>query len=174
MSTTTIRYIAGDATEPRGHGHKICAHVCNDEGRWGRGFVVAVSARWPQPEAQYRLWHRHRASNDFGLGAVQLVEVCPDLHIANMIGQHGIRRSRSSHPIRYDALERCLATLADHAHTLNASVHVPRIGTGLAGGTWNKIEPLIIAQLCDNAIPVTVYDLTPNPADPHPRTSAPR
>ncbi|WP_218024964.1 hypothetical protein, partial [Nocardia pseudovaccinii] len=91
MSATTIRYVAGDATEPQSHGHRIIAHICNDEGRWGRGFVVAVSARWPQPEREYRRWHRHRATSNFGLGAVQLVDVGRDLHIANMIGQHGIR-----------------------------------------------------------------------------------
>lgn len=158
MSATTIRYLRGDATEPKAHGHSIIAHICNDEGRWGRGFVVAVSARWPQPEREYRRWYRQRADNDFALGTVQLVEVGRGLHVANMIGQHGIRTSQSRPPIRYDAVARCLAALAGHALELDASIHLPRIGTGLAGGTWDRIEPLIVAHLCANAIPVTVYD----------------
>ena len=36
---------------------------------------------------------------------------------------------------------------------------MPRIGCGLAGGTWDKIEPLIQSNLSDKEIAVTVYDL---------------
>src|SRR4029077_8760714 len=32
--------------------------VCNDAGGWGKGFVIAVSRRWPEPERRYRAWHR--------------------------------------------------------------------------------------------------------------------
>ena len=34
----------------------IIAHVCNDVGGWGSGFVVARSAKWSKPEAAYRRW----------------------------------------------------------------------------------------------------------------------
>jgi hypothetical protein len=40
-----IQYIAGDATAPIGDGNKIIAHVCNDIGAWGAGFVLAISKR---------------------------------------------------------------------------------------------------------------------------------
>lgn len=36
---------------------------------------------------------------------------------------------------------------------------MPRIGCGLAGGTWDRMEPVIQAALADQGIPVTVYDL---------------
>lgn len=45
-----LRIIAGDATVPQAKGPKLIAHVCNDRGGWGKGFVLAVSARWPEPE----------------------------------------------------------------------------------------------------------------------------
>jgi hypothetical protein len=35
---------------------------------------------------------------------------------------------------------------------------MPRIGCGLAGGTWDKIEPLIQSALIKKNIDVTVYD----------------
>ncbi len=56
-------------------GAKMIAHVCNDIGGWGKGFVLALSHRWPEPEKANRAWHRDRATNDFGLGPVQLVQV---------------------------------------------------------------------------------------------------
>jgi O-acetyl-ADP-ribose deacetylase (regulator of RNase III) len=156
---TAIRYVRGDATCPQAKGPKVIAHVCNDRGGWGKGFVVAVSRRWPDPEKAYRRWHRDRAGNDFGLGATQLVQVGADTWVANMIGQHGIKSGRSSGPpIRYEALDECLRRLAEQAGELHASVHMPRIGCGLAGGRWERVEPLIDARLVAADIPVTVYD----------------
>ncbi|MEU8778731.1 macro domain-containing protein [Streptomyces sp. NPDC048606] len=153
-----LRIIAGDATSPQAKGPKIVAHVCNDIGGWGKGFVLALSRRWPEPEAAYRAWHRRRADNDFGLGAVQVVRVKPDVWVANMVGQRGIRTGGGGPPIRYDAVARCLDALAAHAVELGASVHMPRIGCGLAGGTWARIEPLITTALCARDVDVTVYD----------------
>jgi O-acetyl-ADP-ribose deacetylase (regulator of RNase III) len=150
--------VKGDATSPQAKGPKIVAHVCNDLGGWGKGFVVAVSRRWPEPERDYRAWHRGRSGNDFGLGAVRVIQVKPDIWVANMIGQRGIRTGSSGPPIRYDALERCLTRLADHAVSRSASVHMPRIGCGLAGGRWELVEPIVVRTLCARDVATTVYD----------------
>jgi O-acetyl-ADP-ribose deacetylase (regulator of RNase III) len=55
-------------------------------------------------------------------------------------------------------VEQCLRTLAEHAAELSASVHMPRIGCGLAGGRWEEIEPIISRTLGARDIPTTVYD----------------
>jgi O-acetyl-ADP-ribose deacetylase (regulator of RNase III) len=154
----TITCVAGDATTPLGKGVKIIAHVCNDMGGWGKGFVLALSRRWPQPEADYRRWHRERAGNDFGLGAVRLVRVDTYLWVANMIGQHGTRTGGKGPPVRYDAIDTALTTLGGRALELGASVHMPRIGCGLAGGRWGKVEPLVLERLSTRGVQVTVYD----------------
>lgn len=153
-----IEYVRGDATLPRGKGRRVIAHVCNDRGGWGKGFVLALSRRWPQPEAAYRAWYRARASNDFALGAVQLVQVESYLWVANMVGQHGTRTGSQGPPVRYDAIDTALAALAEQILALKASAHLPRIGCGLAGGRWERMEPLIQRNLTERGIPVTVYD----------------
>ncbi|GAA2609701.1 macro domain-containing protein [Paractinoplanes durhamensis] len=153
-----LKIIKGDATSPQAKGPKLIAHIANDLGGWGKGFVLAISRRWPEPERAYRQWHRDRAHNDFGLGATQLVQVRPDIWVANMVAQHGLKSGSAGPPIRYDAVERCLTTVAEHAAALSASVHMPRIGCGLAGGRWDRIEPLIVTALSAHDIPVTVYD----------------
>ncbi|MER6461298.1 macro domain-containing protein [Streptomyces sp. NPDC001288] len=153
-----ITYIRGDATAPSGKGVKVIAHVCNDRGGWGKGFVLALSRRWPEPEKAYRAWHRDRAHNDFALGAVQLVQVGRYLWVANMIGQHGTRTGSKGVPVRYEAIDTALAALAERATELGASVHMPRIGCGLAGGKWSRVEPLVQERLAGRGIPVTVYD----------------
>ena len=154
-----LRFVTGDATNPQAKGPKVIAHICNDLGGWGKGFVLAISRKWPQPERDYRDWHRHRAGNDFALGAVWLVSVQADVWVANMIGQHGMRAGSGGPPIRYPAVEQCLRTLGDTAIELRASVHMPRIGCGLAGGRWDRIEPLLDTALCQRGVTVTVYDL---------------
>jgi O-acetyl-ADP-ribose deacetylase (regulator of RNase III) len=158
MSTTSIHYLKGDATSPQAPGEKFIAHICNDLGGWGKGFVLAISQRWETPEAAYRAWHRDRANNDFALGNIQVVQVGSYIHVANMIAQQGMKTGSDGPPIRYEALEECLKKLADKALELNASVHMPRIGTGLAGGKWERIEPIIMETLVAKGIKTYVYD----------------
>ncbi|SDQ92672.1 hypothetical protein SAMN05216511_0969 [Streptomyces sp. KS_16] len=83
---TGISYVKGDATAPHGKGVKVIVHLCNDMGGWGKGFVLALSRRRPEPEAAYRRWHRERTHNDFGLGAAQVAD---QLWVANAVGQRG-------------------------------------------------------------------------------------
>ncbi|MFF3884401.1 Appr-1-p processing protein [Streptomyces sp. NPDC001914] len=155
---TEIAYVRGDATAPSVKGVKMIAHVCNDIGGWGKGFVLALSRRWPEPEAAYRAWHRGRAGNDFGLGAAQFVQVEPYVWVANLVGQRGIRTGSKGVPVRYEAIDAALALLAGKAVELGASVHMPRIGCGLAGGTWARVEPLVTERLVRRGLAVTVYD----------------
>ena len=75
----SINYVIGDATQPVGEWPKIIVHVCNDIGGWGRGFVTAISKRWPEadgvslinpPEEHFRaslldLWYA--GASPFGL-----------------------------------------------------------------------------------------------------------
>ena len=158
-----LEYVRGDATAPVGDGNRIIAHICNDAGGWGKGFVVAISKRWPEPERAYRQWHREREKNDFALGALQLVGVSPNTWVANMVAQHGVRTSSDGPPIRYEAVEACLGKLSAEALALKASVHMPRIGCGLAGGKWERIELLIRASLCASGVLVHVYDFDAGP-----------
>jgi O-acetyl-ADP-ribose deacetylase (regulator of RNase III) len=153
-----INYTRGDATQPAAPGNRIIVHVCNDIGGWGRGFVLALSKRWPQPKAAYRKWY---ASNEnFSLGEAQFVQVEEDIWVANMIGQRDITLDKDGNPpVRYEAIAQALSKVATFAADKNATVHMPRIGCGLAGGTWDKMEPVIITALANKGISVTVYDL---------------
>ena len=154
-----ISYVIGDATDPIGDGPKIIVHVCNDIGGWGRGFVVALSKRWPEPEQRYRAWHRGEEKTPFALGKVQFVQVANDIWVANMIGQRDVRTIDGVSPVRYDAIRKGLKRIAAEAAQLKASVHMPRIGCGLAGGKWQEVGKIVEEELVARNVPVTVYDL---------------
>lgn len=151
-----ITYVKGDATAPAGEGDKCIVHIVNDEGKWGKGFVMAVSRRWPSVRAAYIDWHRYGVPW-FGLGAVLFTRAEPGLWIANMVAQHGVRDSGGKPPIRYNALEKCLAEVEQKRKVLSWSIHMPKIGAGLAGGDWHTVEHLV--EQAFGEAPVTVYEL---------------
>lgn len=155
----SIEYLQGDATAPNVPGQKFIVHICNDLGRWGKGFVLAISKRWPQPEEAYRA--AYAMPNKPALGDIQLISVSQDISVINMIAQHGIQTRASKNPlppIRYEAVQQGLAQVAQLAQQKQASVHMPRIGCGLAGGKWEEIEPIIQQELSKLGVAVYVYD----------------
>jgi O-acetyl-ADP-ribose deacetylase (regulator of RNase III) len=154
-----IKYIKGDATRPQA-GPAIVAHICNNVGAYGAGFAAAVASRWPEAKNAYVAWHGRREPSSFGLGGAQLVRVESAVWVANMIAQDGLRAPGNPCPLKYFALEICLATVGLAARHSNASIHMPRIGCGLAGGSWDRVEPLIRREVCDKTdVDVFVYDL---------------
>ncbi|EGP2702007.1 macro domain-containing protein [Listeria monocytogenes] len=153
---TQITCLKGDATNPMAKGNKIIAHICIDVGGWGKGFVLAISRKWKEPEKAYRKWYKDK--NDFKLGEVQLIPVTDYISICNMIGQKGTKTGSKGAPIRYEAVESCLEKLSEIAKEQQASIHMPRIGCGLAGGKWEIIEPIIRKTLIANDIEVYIYD----------------
>jgi O-acetyl-ADP-ribose deacetylase (regulator of RNase III) len=50
-----------------------------------------------------------------------------------------------------------MEVVAARAKKAGASIHMPRIGCGLGGGTWDMIEPILL-ETCEG-LEVTVYDL---------------
>jgi hypothetical protein len=150
-------YLDGDALEPRGEGFKILAHVVNDKTpNWGAGFGLAVRIKWPHVQNAFQEWVRH--SGNLRLGETFCSEVSPTLIVFQMICQRGYGPSVKP-GLRYAALRSCLSQLADTALAEKASIHMPRIGSGEAGGSWELIRQLIDESLCARGLKVTIYTL---------------
>jgi len=158
-----ITYHVGDATQPVGDGHKIIVHNVNSIGVWGAGFVVALSNKWAAPEAYYRRWHRLGYTNmtPFQLGQVQIVPVESKIQVSNLIGQSGCGPYYGLVPVRYESIHEGLLRLRSYMDTFSytPSVHAPRLGAGISGGDWNKIEAIINEVFEDTRYSFTVYDL---------------
>ncbi len=154
-----IEYLEGDATDPVGEGPKIIAHCCNNVGGWGSGFVLALSARWIEPEMAYRtLYERNKDHFHKLLGSIQIVPVEDGVWVANIIGQQGVKRPGVDKPIVYTALEVGLKALGEFAWYHGASIHLPRIGCGLAGGSWAIVKSLIQRSIPSGRTAIYVYD----------------
>lgn len=145
-----IHYHVGSALEPV-EKPAIIAHICNDIGGWGSGFVIAINNKWTAPMAAYI------SKSHFTLGQVDIIPVEDGICVANIIGQHGLIGPKNTSPVRYDAITtglRFIANICRHSHT---SLHIPRIGCARGGGTWDRIVQCL-RESCQG-IDVHVYDL---------------
>lgn len=134
----------------------MVVHICNNIGKWGAGFSGALSCRWTLPETCYR--NRYAIEPPW-FGSCQTVHVADGIWVASIIGQDGVRSIDNPAPVRYIAISVGLKRVAELAKGLAATIHMPRIGCGLAGGTWDRVESIIQRTLCDQGVEVFVYDL---------------
>lgn len=155
-----IRYVHGDVTKPLGAGARIVCQLVNDRAvRWGGGVAKRYARLHADAEdafaaAMMAIPARER------LGQVVFVPVGDDLLVASIVAQEGFGPSLFPR-VRYAALRQGLSVVAKRAEGDKASVHMPRIGTGAAGGEWGVVEEIIDAELVAEGVSVTVYDRPP-------------
>lgn len=154
-----VGYAEADALD-LGDGPVILMHGCNDVGAWGGGFTAPLARKFPWVEKAYRDWAAGRVGLPLALGRVQWVEVADRQWVANAVTQHDVGAGRSGvPPVRYDAIATALEEVCDQARKVGAVVRMPRIGCGLAGGTWEKVGPLVEAAAAKHGVRVVVCDL---------------
>lgn len=164
---TALRYVRGDASQPRVDGPAIVAHIVNDRARnWGgRGFAVSLMERFPEARDAYSEW---ASAGNLKRGEVHVAEVSGELFVASLVAQAGFGDEPGAKPrLRLTALRQSLESLASTALRLGASVHMPAIGTGQGGARWPSVRDLVVEELADRHVPVTVYVLpdAPMPED---------
>lgn len=157
-----IRIVRGDATRPMRDGPTMIAHIVNNAAqRWGgHGFANSLGRRVRSAREDYAAW-----ASDAGrrqLGAVHVADVGEDLWVASMIAQAGYGESKRPR-LRLPALRDCLEALAGEARARNASVHMPPIGTGQGATPWPRVRDLILEELVERDVAVTVYVLEDEP-----------
>jgi O-acetyl-ADP-ribose deacetylase (regulator of RNase III) len=156
-SVASVRFVTGDATNPNGAEQLIVAHVVNDATpNWGAGFGRVVQQKWPEAQQAFKEWWCKPQRRN--LGEVFCSKINKRLSVCQMICQHGYGPSDRPR-LRYAALRDCLVGLRDQALEEKGSVHMPRIGTGQAGGSWTLVSALLDEVLCAAGVPVTIYDL---------------
>ncbi len=155
-----IRLIHGNVLEPRNRGKKIICQLVNDKAiKWGGGVARKIAKRFPDAEKAYTEQVMKIPKNG-RLGSVVFSAASEDLTIASLVGQEGFGPSLFPR-IRYSALQICLEQVADHAASIGASIHMPKIGTGSAGGDWSTVEEIIDDAMVRAGLLVTIYDVPP-------------
>lgn len=165
----------GDLFEllPNYNASVVIAHIVNDLGKWGSGFVVPLGMRFPKARLDYLNWANPitlPTGNEvpFRLGQCQLVDVTENQErpviVANMLAQKGIKSPTNISPIRYESLASCLRVLADFCSFqrtvgLPVEIHSPAFGTERAGGNPLVIKALIEEILLPSVDGLCIYSL---------------
>jgi hypothetical protein len=143
---TMLKQIEGDLlAQPRG----LLAHQVNLAGVMGHGLARQIRDKWPQVYAAY---HAH----DHKLGQCFLVEVQPELYVANLYGQLGLGiHGRKTH---YGYLAQALQSLHFCGRGADLPIFIPwHMSSDLAGGgdpegTWAVVEELIMVLVPEATI----------------------
>lgn len=163
MKQNEIVYVDGDLfeIEAKVDSPHIIAHVCNNQGGWGAGFVIPLGRKYHIAKLAYQEWHKGAIINgvlyqdeSFKLGEIQAVSVRSDICVVNMIAQ----TLSGERPLYYNHLCKCMDKVAFLAGMgiIPNSIICPQFGSGLAGGNWNIIKHLIHDCWCRIELNVTV------------------
>ena len=155
-----IKYIKGDATEPLiiGDKYSVICHCCNALGAWGKGFVVPLGKKYPIAKEKYLELIKASKPED-RLGSVSFARASDKIIVANIIGQYYTYPRDGKIPLDYEALEKGFKFIIEifKMHKMPFTVHMPKIGCGLAGGDWNRVEEIIKNTFISSNIEVYVY-----------------
>lgn len=155
-----IRILHGNILEPRNEGKKILCQLVNDKAvTWGGGVARKMANRFPHAETQFREQIVPIPRNE-RLGKAIFTRANDEITVASLIAQEGYGPSHFPR-IRYNALKNCLELVKNRAKKENATVHMPRIGTGSAGGDWGTVEEMLDDIMVRSGLSVTVYDPPP-------------
>ncbi|WP_317697250.1 macro domain-containing protein [Xylocopilactobacillus apis] len=154
-----IKYEIGDASAPK-HSSSLIIHIVNNRGKWGKGFVLALSGKFPDVKTQYLKWSSQK---DFNLGEVQFINADKNngIYVANMLAQDGIRKDYNDKTIyvSYEKLDECLIKVADFALKNRLTIQMPKIGQGLGGGDWSVILQIIKKRLAYKRIHCKIFTI---------------
>lgn len=131
----------------------IIAHGCNCINGFGSGVAAAISEAFP--EAKYK-YHEKFKTIGWKLGDVQIVKT-KGKHIANCATQQEYYPRNKVHA-DYPAIENCFKKLYIYAKNNHLTIAIPKIGAGLAGGDWARIESIINGIFIDMSITCYIID----------------
>ena len=158
----------GDVTDPIWKDTKqVIVQCVNDEDCMGAGVARAIFEKWPKVKEQYHAWSKRYKKPR--LGDMQMIVVEPNIAVCNIVGQKGMRYFDFPNvniripAVRYDALyegfvrlRSKLTSLRENSHC-DYTLHLPLIGSGLAGGDFYRVYTQYI-----NAFINTDFDIDPN------------
>lgn len=132
----SIKLIEGNIlTPPTRNEVTIICHQVNCRAVMGAGLARQIRDKWPIVFDEYA-----KVCNPKKLGDFQVVQVAPQLYVANLFGQSSFGRDKRQ--TNYAALGAALfGAMKEHP---DATFRVPYgLGCGLAGGNWATVMNLI-------------------------------
>ena len=129
-------------------------HGVNCRGGFGSGLAGQIAEEYPDVRKAYLKVHNNEGHV---LGSVTGFYVLENGIIYNEATQDNFGYDGEKY-VSYDAIESCLKELKKKQEWTGRSLGIPRIGCGLAGGSWNVVKAIIEDVFKDSEVKVTVYE----------------
>ena len=137
-----IKYLKMDVTTANSG---IIAHGVNCQGVMGSGVALAIKNKFPAVYQLYSdLCEDTRAFSDTKvlLGRVQHCKINDELYVANCFTQDFYGKDGKQYA-SYDADRICIGNLFQAARILELPIYMPKIGCGLGGLEWGKVQKIL-------------------------------
>jgi O-acetyl-ADP-ribose deacetylase (regulator of RNase III) len=83
----------------------------------------------------------------------------PGVLVVNAYTQYGFRQHIGDVVVDYDAVRGCMRWVVESGViSATARIGMPKIGAGLAGGDWKRVQSIIEDELGDRDVTIVVYD----------------
>lgn len=128
------------------------AHGCNCFNTMGAGIALQIAREFPAARlADMRTKKGDRAKLGTVTAAGTGFRAPTNLHldVVNCYTQYDVASQAGEDVLDYDAVEKCMAELATRYK--GRCIGLPKIGSGLAGGDWNRIQGIIEKTLTPHA-----------------------
>lgn len=140
----------------------VITHGCNCFCTMGAGIAPQIASAFGcdlfrlEDSDQYRGDINKLGQIDYAL--VGRPDLAKSIYVVNSYSQYGFGRNHangSPSPIDYEALTLCMRKI-NHRFK-GQHIGLPQIGSGLAGGDWQKIKQIIKDELKDCIVTVVIY-----------------
>jgi hypothetical protein len=139
------------------------AHGCNCASAMGAGIAATVAIRIPLAYEADKQFHKNEPAfmkigkfskyvDEFGRGCYNMyTQLLP-----------GVPKSGTDIPCDYDAIHRSFTLMNIESKNSDKKMilGIPRIGCGLAGGDWKKVEGII--NSCTPDLDIVLYEFVPD------------
>lgn len=149
-----LKYIKGDLFTTDCN---VIAHGCNTRGAFNSGVAGQIRRLYPKVREAYLEKYELYG---WELGQIQFVPINKDVNplwIVNMSTQDTY--GKTGVHVNYDAVRQCFKSLFRHCEYNDHRIAIPKIGAGLAGGDWGRIEKILLDLLFGTKIELSVYTL---------------
>lgn len=134
-----IRYNNGDIRTAKSG---FIIQGCNAMNSHGSGLAKSISEKWPQVKQKYHEFYDRKGY--LNLGEFDVIPVEDRVSVVNLISQDNYGYDGSLY-VSYAAIEVGLENIIKYIEreSLEKTIHLPKIGCGLAGGDWTVVENII-------------------------------
>lgn len=123
----------------------VIVHGSNCFNNMGAGIAKQIAKEFPLAAEIDKLTN-HGSIDKLGTITSAYIDEC-DLTVINAYTQHAYGGDKVN--ADYDAIKKCFDTIATVLKITGETIAYPKIGAGLAGGDWKKINAIINESLKD-------------------------